>query len=144
MVATTAHRAARPLRVPRGITDNPLNACPRRHTRRPRDCGCTIRATAATTPEVFVAAPDGPRLRAAPHPEDRTSPAADDAPTSVTAALNAAGSSRDGLDQVFGLVYVELKRIAMRVLSQSGQSTLNPTALVHEVYAKLIGSDDLG
>ncbi|HEX7769377.1 MAG TPA: ECF-type sigma factor [Dokdonella sp.] len=79
-----------------------------------------------------------------PLPEDRTSPAADDAPTSVTAALNAAGSSRDGLDQVFGLVYVELKRIAMRVLSQSGQSTLNPTALVHEVYAKLIGSDDLG
>lgn len=63
---------------------------------------------------------------------------------SVTAILNAAGSGREGLDQVFGLVYVELKRIALRVLGQSGQSTLNPTALVHEVYAKLIGSDSLG
>ena len=63
---------------------------------------------------------------------------------SVSAALEAAGSSREGLDQVFGLVYAELKRIALRVLGQSGQSTLNPTALVHEVYAKLIGSEKLG
>jgi RNA polymerase sigma factor (TIGR02999 family) len=64
-------------------------------------------------------------------------------PTSVTAALNAAGSGREGLDQVFGLVYAELKRIASRVLAQSAHSTLNPTALVHEVYAKLIGSEEL-
>jgi RNA polymerase sigma factor (TIGR02999 family) len=67
-----------------------------------------------------------------------------DEPTSVTAVLNAAGSGRAGLDQVFGLVYAELKRIASRVLAQSAQSTLNPTALVHEVYAKLIGSEQLG
>ena len=77
-------------------------------------------------------------------PADRTAATAEEPTTSVTAALNAAGSRRDGLDQVFGLVYVELKRIALRVLSQSGQSTLNPTALVHEVYAKLIGSEHLG
>ena len=83
-------------------------------------------------------------MTAPPPPDDRTASTAEEPPTSVTAALNAAGSGRDGLDQVFGLVYVELKRIALRVLSQSGQSTLNPTALVHEVYAKLIGSDHLG
>jgi RNA polymerase sigma factor (TIGR02999 family) len=64
-------------------------------------------------------------------------------PTSVTAVLNAAGSGREGLDQVFGLVYAELKRIASRVLARSAPSTLNPTALVHEVYAKLIGSEQL-
>lgn len=77
-------------------------------------------------------------------PADPTASADEEPTTSVTAVLNAAGSGRDGLDQVFGLVYVELKRIALRVLSQSGQSTLNPTALVHEVYAKLIGSEHLG
>lgn len=77
-------------------------------------------------------------------------PPRDQAPTesgpaaSVTAVLNAAGSGREGLDQVFTLVYAELKQIALRVLGQSGQSTLNPTALVHEVYAKLIGSEQLG
>ena len=77
-------------------------------------------------------------------PADHTAAGDREPPTSVTAALNAAGSGREGLDQVFGLVYAELKRIALRVLSQSGQSTLNPTALVHEVYAKLIGSEQLG
>ncbi len=69
--------------------------------------------------------------------------ASTDPTTSVTATLNAAGSGREGLDRVFGLVYAELKRIAWRVLAQSGQSTLNPTALVHEVYAKLIGNEHL-
>ncbi len=64
--------------------------------------------------------------------------------TSVTAILNAAGNERAGVDQVFALVYAELKRIAARVLAQSGQSTLNPTALVHEVYSKLIGNETLG
>ncbi len=77
-------------------------------------------------------------------PADSTDPDRPDPPTSVTAVLNAAGSGREGLDQVFGLVYAELKRIALRVLSHAGQSTLNPTALVHEVYAKLIGSEQLG
>ncbi len=77
-------------------------------------------------------------------PADSTDPDRPDPPTSVTAVLNAAGSGREGLDKVFGLVYAELKRIALRVLSHAGQSTLNPTALVHEVYAKLIGSEQLG
>lgn len=79
-----------------------------------------------------------------PPPDEREMPADNGPTTGVTAILNAAGSGREGLDQVFGLVYVELKRIALRVLGQAGQSTLNPTALVHEVYAKLIGSERLG
>lgn len=77
-------------------------------------------------------------------PPERVASSADEPTTAVTALLNAAGSNRESLDQVFGLVYAELKRIAARVLSQAAPSTLNPTALVHEVYAKLIGSEQLG
>lgn len=77
-------------------------------------------------------------------PFDRAASSTDEPTTEVTALLNAAGSNRESLDQVFGLVYAELKRIAARVLSQAAPSTLNPTALVHEVYAKLIGSEQLG
>jgi RNA polymerase sigma factor (TIGR02999 family) len=62
---------------------------------------------------------------------------------SVTAILNGASDQREVLDRVFPLVYAELKRIAHRVLSQSNAATLNPTSLVHEVYAKLIGSASL-
>ena len=61
----------------------------------------------------------------------------------VTAVLNSADSPRETIDQVFGLVYGELKRIANRVLGQGSSATLNPTALVHEVYAKLIGGAEL-
>ncbi|HRQ65021.1 MAG TPA: ECF-type sigma factor [Xanthomonadaceae bacterium] len=64
-------------------------------------------------------------------------------PASVTAILNDATDQREVLDRVFPLVYAELKRIAHRVLAQSGAGTLNPTALVHEVYGKLIGGADL-
>lgn len=64
-------------------------------------------------------------------------------PASVTAILNGASDKREVLDRVFPLVYAELKRIAHRVLSQSNAATLNPTSLVHEVYAKLIGSASL-
>ena len=82
-------------------------------------------------------------MTASPSSADRDAASSHEPTTSVTAILNAAGSGREGLDQVFGLVYAELKRIAARVLAQSGHSTLNPTALVHEVYAKLIGSEQL-
>ena len=83
-------------------------------------------------------------MTASPPPADRDAASTGEPTTSVTAILNSAGSGREGLDQVFGLVYAELKRIAARVLAQSSRSTLNPTALVHEVYAKLIGSEQLG
>lgn len=63
--------------------------------------------------------------------------------SSVTAVLNDATSSRAAIDRVFGMVYTELKRIAGRVLGPESAATLNPTVLVHEVYAKLIGSAEL-
>jgi len=61
----------------------------------------------------------------------------------VTAVLNDANSSREAMDRIFGLVYGELKRIAGRVLGPAPGATLNPTVLVHEVYAKLIGGAEL-
>lgn len=39
------------------------------------------------------------------------------------------------------LVYGELKGIAARELSRSNAHTLQPTALVHEAYLKLVGND---
>jgi len=65
------------------------------------------------------------------------------APTSVTEILNAALDRQDALDRAFGCVYPELKRIAYRVLGSGGHATLNPTSLVHEAYAKLIGGETL-
>jgi len=64
-------------------------------------------------------------------------------PASVTGILNSAGNTRDGLDQVFSLLYSELKPIARRLLAGSGSQTISPTVLVHEAYAKLIGSESL-
>lgn len=66
-----------------------------------------------------------------------------DAPTSVTEILNAALDRQDALDRAFGCVYPELKRIAYRVLGSGADSTLSPTSLVHEAYAKLIGGETL-
>lgn len=65
----------------------------------------------------------------------------------VTAILSAAhgdgGLQREDLDRLFGLIYVELRRIAARTLGPGQGATLNPTALVHEAYAKLIGGNPL-
>ena len=64
-------------------------------------------------------------------------------PASITAILNSPESSRQQVDQVFSQVYLELKPIARQLLARSHQQTLNPTALVHEAYAKRIGANDL-
>lgn len=70
--------------------------------------------------------------------------AVDGTVTSVSALLNSVDQPQDQLNGLFDLVYGELKRIARRVLSShSGQATLSPTVLVHEVYVKLIGADTL-
>ena len=64
-------------------------------------------------------------------------------PAAITRVLNGADSSRDSLDRVFSLVYSELKPIARRMLANSRHQTLSPTVIVHEAYAKLIGSESL-
>ena len=50
------------------------------------------------------------------------------------------GGDRDALDQLMPLIYTECRRIAARQLAaERGDHTLDPTALVHELYLRLIG-----
>lgn len=63
--------------------------------------------------------------------------------TAITRAFNEAPDAQAGLNRLFDLVYAELKSLAHRVLGSAGASTLNPTALVHEAYAKLVGGETL-
>lgn len=46
--------------------------------------------------------------------------------------------SRKSLDELFSLTYEELRRLAGRVRGRDGNVTLNPTALVNEVWLKLV------
>ncbi len=50
---------------------------------------------------------------------------------------------RRALDDVFSLVYEELRRLASLVRRGDGSVTLNSTALVHEAWLKLKDSPDL-
>jgi RNA polymerase sigma-70 factor, ECF subfamily len=61
-------------------------------------------------------------------------------PPSVTALLaDWSRGSADALEQLLPLVYVELRRIAGRQLRRERIGhTLQPTALVHEVYLRLV------
>ena len=61
--------------------------------------------------------------------------------TRILAAL--AQGERQAADQLLPLVYNELRHLAAQKLAQEtpGQ-TLQPTALVHEAYLRLIGSSD--
>ena len=56
----------------------------------------------------------------------------------------AAQGERGALDQVFAVLYPELRKIAhARLRSQGGVAHLDTTALVHESFLKLIESADL-
>ena len=61
-------------------------------------------------------------------------------PPDITALLEAwAGGDRQALDRLAPLVYAELRRIAARQLRRErADHTLQPTALVHEAYLKLV------
>ena len=53
-----------------------------------------------------------------------------------------AAGDRDALDRAIPLLYSELRRLATRHLNaERAGHTLQPTALVHEAYVKLIGQD---
>ncbi len=58
----------------------------------------------------------------------------------ITRALAEIGrGDRDAADRLFGLLYDEFRSLARRYLSAEGAGhTLQPTALVHEAYLKLI------
>ena len=61
-------------------------------------------------------------------------------PEGVTQLLKAWGSGeQNALDQLIPLVYTELHRLARRYMGRERTAhTLQPTALVHEVYARLV------
>jgi len=68
------------------------------------------------------------------------------AAAAITGLLARAQSGdRVATNELFPLVYDELRRLADRYLSaeQYGQ-TLQPTALVHEAYLRLVGPTDIG
>ncbi len=64
-------------------------------------------------------------------------------PNEVTRLLSeASGGNRDALDQLFPLVYDELKSISRSRLRREREGhTLNATALVHEAYLALVEQD---
>jgi RNA polymerase sigma factor (TIGR02999 family) len=66
--------------------------------------------------------------------------------TEVTHILSAMAHGEPcAAEQLLPLVYDELRQLAARTLAQEkpGQ-TLQPTALVHEAYVRLVGSDEAG
>ena len=48
---------------------------------------------------------------------------------------------RQALDEQFSLAYEELRRLATSVKRGDGSSTLTPTALVNEVYARYFSEE---
>ena len=64
--------------------------------------------------------------------------------SSVTVLLQAwKGGDRAALDKLVPLVYANLRRLAAAYLRRDpGGQTLQPTALVHEAYLRLIGDHD--
>ncbi|MAG58632.1 MAG: RNA polymerase subunit sigma-70 [Planctomycetes bacterium] len=65
-------------------------------------------------------------------------------PERVTQILKQAGKGdQEALRQIFPLVYGELRRLAGRYLAgESEGHTLQPTALVHEAYLRLLKRDE--
>lgn len=63
---------------------------------------------------------------------------------SVTLLLEAiSDGDRDAADHLFAIVYSELRRMATsQMLGEARNNTLQSTALVHEVWIKLIGKQD--
>ena len=61
----------------------------------------------------------------------------------VTEILAAIGEGdRRASDQLLPLVYDELRRLARARMAGERPQTLQPTALVHEAYLRLVGDDD--
>src|SRR6516162_7122898 len=61
--------------------------------------------------------------------------------TSITVLVREyANGDKAALDRLLPMVYAELRRIARKHLREERQDhTLQPTALVHEMYARLVG-----
>src|SRR5215472_10404305 len=56
-----------------------------------------------------------------------------------------AGGERQAFDQLIPLVYAELRRIAEAQLrKERSDHTLQPTALVNELYSRMVGREQIG
>ncbi len=77
---------------------------------------------------------------------DTTSPPKPPSPDEVTRLLDGIGrGDRMASDQLLPLVYDELRRLAgARMARENPGQTLQPTALVHEAYLRLVKDEDLG
>ena len=71
---------------------------------------------------------------------------ADDAPQQVTRLLGAVASGeREASEQLLPLVYGDLRKLAAaRMARLAPGQTIQATALVHDAYVRLVGSNDLG
>ena len=69
----------------------------------------------------------------------------DSQPLDVTRLLEELrGGDRAALDRMLPLVYGELRQIAARALrSERDDHTLQPTALVHEAYLRMVGGENV-
>src|SRR5262245_62394506 len=67
-------------------------------------------------------------------------------PAAITSLLaRAQEGDRQATDELLPLVYEELRQLAARFLAAEKRgATLQPTALVHEAYLRLVGSDQAG
>ena len=66
-------------------------------------------------------------------------PADDDSKADITVILNRALAGDDASrERVYGLLYAELLRLARSHLFGSGAQSLNPSALVHEAYLRML------
>jgi RNA polymerase sigma factor (TIGR02999 family) len=68
-----------------------------------------------------------------------------DAKTVTLLLKDLAGGDQRALDRLLPLVYAELRRMAEGQLRRERpEHTLQPTALVHEVYLRMVGKDQAG
>jgi RNA polymerase sigma factor (TIGR02999 family) len=74
-----------------------------------------------------------------PQPADGGTPLDDDSKAGLTLILNRALAGDDASrERVYALLYAELLRLARSHLSGSGAISLNPSALVHEAYLRML------
>jgi RNA polymerase sigma factor (TIGR02999 family) len=67
----------------------------------------------------------------------------DEQPHEVTQILQAMGSGdRAAAGDLLPLVYEELRKLAQARMNHEQAQTLQPTALVHEAYLRLVGEED--
>jgi RNA polymerase sigma factor (TIGR02999 family) len=77
-----------------------------------------------------------------PNSADPGPPPDDDSKAGLTLILNRAlAGDAASRDRVYSMLYAELVRLARSHLSGAGQVSLNPSALVHEAYLRILRRD---